>query len=89
MACAQENPLLLAESKAFRGREGINLLVMPIVLCFPFFIISFLFRFLSQYLLIFVVILSLRLLLLRLPPLCTARVLFIMPVVINFYHFSL
>ena len=27
MACAQNNPLPLIESRAFRGKEGINLLV--------------------------------------------------------------
>ena len=94
MACAQKNHLLLAKNKTFRGREEINLLVHAYCSMLSIFLSflsnsSFLFIFFLSILLIFVVILSLRLLLLRPPPLCMARVLFIMPAVINFYHFSL
>ena len=48
MAYTQENPLLLAESSAFRGREGINLLLHAChsISLFSFAVSNFLFFFL-------------------------------------------
>ena len=91
MACAQKNPLLLAENRTFRGREGINLLVyacrsmLSIFLSFLsnssflFFLFSF------SVFAYFVVILPLRLLLLS--PLLSPvhdKGLYIMPTVTGF-----
>ena len=95
MACAQKNHLLLVENRTFGGRKGINLLVhacrsiLSIFLSFlsnsSFLVFSFSFSVFAY----FVVIPSPRLLLLVLPLLCTASVLYIMPTMIGFYHFSL
>ena len=91
MACAQKNHLLLAKNKTFRGREEINLLVHAYCSMLSIFLSflsnsSFLFIFFLSILLIFVVILSLRFLL---PPFVHDKVLYIMPTVTDFYHFSL
>ena len=95
MACAQKNHLLLVENRTFGGRKGINLLVhacrsiLSIFLSFlsnsSFLVFSFSFSVFAY----FVVIPSPRLLLLIIPLLCTASVLYIMPTMIGFYHFSL
>jgi len=91
---ADLNGLCLAESRTFRGREGIDLLVHACHSISPFsFLISnfsfpFLFLFSSQYLfpccdfLLGVTITPF------LPLLCTARVLYIVLAVTGFYYFS-
>ena len=93
MAYTQKNPLLLAENRTFRGREEINLLVhacrsKPSIF-YPFFLILsfFSFRFLSQYLLIFLWF-SPWDYYYSFPFLYTARVFYIMPAMTSFYHFA-
>ena len=96
MACAQKNPLLLAESRTFRGRVEINLLVHAchsislfsfLISNFPFL---FLFLFFSQYLFPCCdLLLEVTITVIVIPLLCTARVLYIVLAVIDFYYFSL
>ena len=96
MACAQNNPLPLIESRAFRGKEGINLLVHAChsisLLSFVISNFSFLFLFLffPQCLLLCcdsLLEVTITVIIL-IPLLCMARVLYIMPVVTSFYYFS-
>ena len=96
MACANNNPLPSIESRAFRGREGINLLVHAyhsisllsfVISSFPFL---FLFLFFSQCLLLccdFLLEVTITVIVL-IPLLCTAKVLYIMPTMTGFYYFS-
>ena len=95
MVYAQKNPLLLAESRTFRGRGGINLLVHAFhsISLFSFLISNFpflfLFLFFSQYsFLCGDFLLEVPITVIVIPLLCTARVLYIMPAVIDFYYFS-
>ena len=55
MACAQKNPLSLVESRACRGREGINLLVHAChsISLFSFVVSNFLFFSFSLLFLVF------------------------------------
>ena len=97
MAYAQKNPLLLAGSWTFRGREGIDLLVHAchsissfsfLISNFPFL---FLFLFFFQYLFPccdFLLEVTITVILIPFL-LCTARVSYIIYVVIGFYYFSL
>ena len=96
MVYAQKNPLLLAESRTFRGRGGINLLVHAFhsISLFSFLISNFpflfLFLFFSQYLFPSCdFLLDVTIIVILIPLLCTARVLYIIPAVTGFYYFSL
>ena len=95
MACAQKNPLPLIGSKDLEGERGSTYWCMLVILCSLFsFVISnssFLFPlFLSHFLLQCCdSLLEVTITAIVIPPLCTARVLYIMPVVTGFYYFSL
>ena len=96
MACVQKNPLLLAKSRTFRVREGINLLVHAchFISLFSFLISNFpflfLFLFFSHYLFPCCdFLLEVTITVIVIPLLCTARVLYIVPAMISFYYFSL
>ena len=96
MTCAQKNHLLLGESRTFRGRVEINLLVHAchsislfsfLISNFPFL---FLFLFFSQYLFPCCdLLLEVTITVIMIPLLCTTRVLYIVLAVTDFYYFSL
>ena len=94
MAYAPKSLLLLAKSRALEGESGSTYWCMLVILCFLFFHSFFLilpffsFRFLFQCLLICCDS-FLEVTITVFPLLCTAKVLYIMPAVTEFYHFSL
>ena len=92
----QKDPLPLIESRAFRGREGINILVHAChsISLFSFVISNFsflfLFLFFSQCLPpCYDSLLEVTIAVIVIPLLCTAKVLYIMSAVTGFYYFSL
>ena len=101
MAYAQTNSLSLIEGRVLEGEKGLAYWCMPAILHFLFFhlILSslfchffFLFPFFFSFLLLTHVLYNDVAILSRgshCPLLCMAMVLFMLPAVIGFYHFSL